>query len=148
MSDDVPEGYQPFVLDSPFLKHIRPVYQPHSDSRHSLGLRVAPYHCNELGIVHGGLLMTLADVALGNISDRPGGTPPCVTVSMSCEFSDGAREGDWIEASVDVEARQFLALRQLLPLRERRAHRTRQWRLQGSQTALSQVGGTWLRRDI
>ena len=102
MSDEVPEGYQPFVLDSPFLKHIGPVYQRHSETRHSLGLRVAPYHCNALGIVHGGLLMTLADVALGNISDRPGGTAPCVTVSMSCEFSAGAREGDWIEVSVDV----------------------------------------------
>jgi acyl-coenzyme A thioesterase 13 len=102
MSDFVPAGYQPFVLNSPFLRHIGPVFQCHSDNQHSLGLRVASHHCNALGFAHGGLLMTLADVALGNISALPGGTPPCVTVSMSCEFAAVAREGDWVEASVEV----------------------------------------------
>jgi len=59
---------------------------------------------NSHGIAHGGMLVTLADTALG-IALATSRTPPqpMVTVNLSTDFADAARAGDWIEAHVDIQ---------------------------------------------
>lgn len=50
------------------------------------------------------MLVTLADSALG-IAIAMSRTPPVpmVTVNLSTDFADVAREGDWVEARVDIQ---------------------------------------------
>jgi acyl-coenzyme A thioesterase PaaI-like protein len=61
------------------------------------------------GVFHGGMLMTFADAALGqaawDVTDRA----PSVTLSMQCQFLQGARNGDLIEV-VPILMRQTRAL--------------------------------------
>ena len=67
----VPEDFQP--LDpSPFTELIGPVYMRAGDSAPVLGVRIAGEHANRRGRAHGGLLMTLADIAttLQLVSDQ------------------------------------------------------------------------------
>lgn len=69
-----------------------------------LGLRVAAKHCNMRGTLHGGILATLADVALGYaiaFSTKP--PTGLVTANLTLDFAGTAKIGDWLEVRVDVQ---------------------------------------------
>lgn len=60
-------------------------------------------HCNRRGFVHGGLLCTLADIAMGyHAAARDGTLTPHVTASLDLAFVRPAQCGDWIEAHVEI----------------------------------------------
>jgi acyl-coenzyme A thioesterase 13 len=100
---DVPEGYEPLRRGGPFLHLFGPLYSRVVDGRQVIGLRVEEKHLNVRGIAHGGMLVTLADSALGIVLSTSRPTPqPMVTVSLSTDFADAARLGDWVEAHVDI----------------------------------------------
>ncbi|WP_428247681.1 PaaI family thioesterase [Ferrovibrio sp.] len=54
-------------------------------------------HLNGRGMVHGGMLMTFADQALGKTVYHAVDRQPCVTVSLNNQFVAPAREGDFLE---------------------------------------------------
>ncbi len=97
----VPADYQ--RLDAPpgFVRqiggfHVHP-------QRPVLGLRITPGHLNSIGVAHGGLLATLADTAFGVLLKRMlslPASPP--TVNLSLDYLSPAREGDWVEAEVEL----------------------------------------------
>ena len=72
----------------------------------SLGLRIEPRHCNSRGTCHGGLLATLADVALGyacaSPAARTGKGRNFVTVDLSLEYLASTQVGDWVQSEVAV----------------------------------------------
>lgn len=59
-----------------------------------LELRLAQYHCNRLGTVHGGVIMTLLDTAGMWACTDAGKAPVCPTVSLSCSFLKAVRIAD------------------------------------------------------
>jgi uncharacterized protein (TIGR00369 family) len=68
-----------------------------------IGLRIEPRHCNAIGIAHGGMILTLADVLLtvgSNIRARTSRFLP--TVNVTCDFIGPAKQGDWIEGRIEV----------------------------------------------
>jgi len=71
--------------------------------------------------------MTLCDIALGYRTTRSQTPSPMLTTaSVTTDFAGGAKVGDWVEAHVDVhKVGGRLALRQLLPDLQWRAHRAR-----------------------
>jgi acyl-coenzyme A thioesterase 13 len=84
------------------IEMIGPVYSRGEGAGLVLGLRAARKHCNMRGAVHGGILATLADVALGYslaFSTQP--PTAAVTANLSLDFAGAAREDDWIEAHID-----------------------------------------------
>jgi acyl-coenzyme A thioesterase 13 len=97
-------GFQPLFRSSPVIDLIGPVYSRGEGRDLALGLRAESKHCNMRGGVHGGILATLADVALG-YAMAFSTTPPTglVTVNLTLDFAGTARVGDWIEARVDVQ---------------------------------------------
>ncbi len=102
--DSVPEGFRPIQRGGPFLTALGPLYVNTSGETPVIGLRVEEKHLNTRGIAHGGMLVTLADSALGialAMSRTPPG--PMVTVNLSTDFADAARADDWIEAHVDIQ---------------------------------------------
>ena len=102
---EIPEGFK--VLrrgSSPFLSSLGPLYARNEGSGLVIGLRVMEKHLNTRGVAHGGMLVTLADSAMGIVIAMSRTPPhPMVTVNLSADFADVARAGDWAEARVDVQ---------------------------------------------
>ncbi|MBX3619674.1 MAG: PaaI family thioesterase [Rhizobacter sp.] len=103
-SHDIPAGFQPLVPGGTWLGHAGPLYQRDAaDGGVVIGLRLAQKHTNMRGIAHGGMLVTLADSALGrnmHLTRKP--SAPMVSVNLSTDFLGAARVGDWLEAHVQV----------------------------------------------
>lgn len=103
-----PPGFLLAPLDEGYLNLIGPVY----GARDSTGvwviaLKTGPQHANRYGMVHGGLLSTLADVAIGmNLSRAAATYTDAFTVNLSLDFLDSCQPGDWLEAHVTLTKRQ------------------------------------------
>lgn len=101
----LPEGYKPMVRQAPFWELAGPFYEKECDdgSRH-VGVRIEEKHCNVRGTAHGGLIATLADIALGyNIACATGWELPIATVNLTTDYAGAAQVGDWLEARVDIQ---------------------------------------------
>ena len=61
----MPAGYRPLPAASPFNELVGPLFEKRGEGVVALGLRVEKKHANSRGICHGGVLATLADLALG-----------------------------------------------------------------------------------
>ena len=98
----VPPGFKPLFRSSPAIDLIGPLYSRGEAADLVIGLRAERKHCNMRGTVHGGILATLADITLG-YSLAFSTEPPtaAVTANLSLDFAGAAKEGDWLEASVD-----------------------------------------------
>ena len=97
-------GFRPLERISPFLELIGPVYERRRDGSLALGLRIDGRHANRRGICHGGVLATLADIALGyTMSAVTGGKSSLVTASLTIDYAGSAKVGDWVEAAVEVQ---------------------------------------------
>jgi uncharacterized protein (TIGR00369 family) len=102
--DNIPEGFTPLVPGGTWLTHAGPLFQ--KDAPHGgvvIGLRIADKHTNMRGIAHGGMLVTLADSALGrnmHLTRKP--SAPMVSVNLSTDFLGAAKVGDWLEAHVEI----------------------------------------------
>jgi acyl-coenzyme A thioesterase PaaI-like protein len=60
-----PEGYAPHFRKSRFTDPWEPLYSCSTPREVSIGLWLAGAHCNSRGLVHGGLIASLADNAMG-----------------------------------------------------------------------------------
>ena len=101
---DIPENFKPLFRTSPVLELIGPLYCKGEGADLVLGLRAESKHCNARGSVHGGMLATFADVALG-YAVASASTPPsnAVTVNLNLDFAGSAKVGDWLESRVDIQ---------------------------------------------
>lgn len=99
----VPDGFVPYKEPSPFLDRVGPLYERDGDAvGFVLGLLVLEYHCNRRGFAHGGILVTLADMALGKTGERRSDPPASLlTASLTFDFVGVARHGEWVEARCD-----------------------------------------------
>jgi acyl-coenzyme A thioesterase PaaI-like protein len=98
----IPEGFRPYREPSPFLDRVGPLYEKDDEAGLKFGLLVLEHHCNRRGIAHGGLLITIADVALGKTVEWRS-VPPVrlLTTGVAYDFMGIAKQGDWIEAETD-----------------------------------------------
>jgi uncharacterized protein (TIGR00369 family) len=96
-----PAGFTP-VAGMGFSELAGPFFQKIEAGRLYRGLRVEPRHTNRLGIAHGGLLLTFADILLGATLRHALGNRPAVTVKLSTDLVNAARAGDWLEGVGEV----------------------------------------------
>jgi len=101
---NAPAGFQPLFRTSPVLDLIGPFFSKGKGADLVIGLRVEAKHCNARGTVHGGILATLADVALG-YTMATASTPPAnlVTANLTLDYAGTAKIGDWLETHVDIQ---------------------------------------------
>lgn len=66
---------------------------------------VTDKHMNSAGSVHGGMLMTFADMSMGQTSRLESGAKGGNTVSLNCDFVGPGRLGDVIESRVRITRR-------------------------------------------
>jgi uncharacterized protein (TIGR00369 family) len=107
-STDIPEGFQ---LDQRIQPHtfgglVGPFYSRREGNALSLGLRIEERHCNSRGTCHGGMLATLADMALGYAcalaGENDGAKRGFVTVDLSLQYLASTQVGDWVQSEVTV----------------------------------------------
>lgn len=100
---DFPPGYGPPRTNSAFGKYLGTLFEKiDADNVAWRALRIEPHHSNLAGIAHGGVLMTLADLALSQ-TIRHAGFAPTVTVRMTTDFLGPARIGDLVEGRGTVD---------------------------------------------
>ncbi len=98
---DIPEGYAQLPWHRGFGRQVGPLYcRDHAGGRW-FGFRVQEHHTNGLQNAHGGMLMTLADVAWGNLISVER-SALWVTVRLTCDFLSAAKLGDWVEAGSEL----------------------------------------------
>jgi uncharacterized protein (TIGR00369 family) len=101
---EIPKDFELTPLTSPFLELVGPFYIKDHNGGFIIGVQATKKHCNTRGFIHGGLISTLADFALGYNAARSGDTPIKVaTINLTTDFSGVAKLGDWLEAQVDVQ---------------------------------------------
>ncbi|WP_296223074.1 PaaI family thioesterase [Ralstonia sp. UBA689] len=97
----VPAGFEKLNKPSPFLTMLGPVYARGMGPSMVMGFHVGHHHLNRRGILHGGVVASLADAALGYCLAEPGdgngGAIAMSTASLTVDFIASAGEGDWIE---------------------------------------------------
>lgn len=117
MNDSIPDGFEPLSTNSPFYKHVGPLYCRKSENAVIMGLRIEEQHCNSSGRLHGSMVCAISDVALGhniglalaesgayeNVKQTEVRGAPIHTVSMSTDFVGAAKLGEWVEVHVDVQ---------------------------------------------
>lgn len=99
MSEAAPSDFEPARFSKGFLDHSGPYFLRRDQETIVVGLRVHEGHLNYVGVVHGGVLTTFADVALSlqiHELEVPSLLP--VTNSLTTNFLGAARLGDWLEA--------------------------------------------------
>jgi acyl-coenzyme A thioesterase 13 len=106
----VPDGYEPFS-PSPFGELVGPLYAGWRDSGPTIAVQVRSEHANRIGRAHGGLMMTVADIALTRAAVEQ--LPPSsrvATVDLHIAFLESVGEGEWLEAvpSIDRVGRSLI----------------------------------------
>ena len=98
-----PAGFAPHFRKSAVTDPWEPLYSRTIDGVVQIGLFIAPAHCNSRGLVHGGVIATLADNAMGlslgvaararNPDDAPHGF---LTVGLTLDYLAAAKIGQWL----------------------------------------------------
>jgi uncharacterized protein (TIGR00369 family) len=91
-----PPGYVETRLIDPFEIYVGPVFEQGPKGLRTFAFRVDERHVNMRGVIHGGMLMTFADAALGQAAWDACDHAACVTLNMQCQFLAPAKQGDLI----------------------------------------------------
>src|SRR5687767_13417647 len=101
---DIPAGFAPIFRTSPFIETIGPLYNTGSGASLVIGMRVHEKHTNARGTLHGGVLASIADIALGyGLATSTSPPTSMVTANLSVDFAGSAQIGDWIETTLDIQ---------------------------------------------
>ncbi len=98
-----PEGYEPHYRKSRVTDPWEPIYSRRTDEAVWIGLWAGEAHANSRGFVHGGVIASLADNAMGLSCgqglEAAGGL---VTVNLAIDYLGTARVGQWLAIEVTV----------------------------------------------
>ncbi|WP_427788871.1 PaaI family thioesterase [Brevundimonas diminuta] len=96
-------GWQTYNLRDTFDVVVGPFYaKPDPDGQMRCAFRAEQKHMNSGGRMHGGCLMTFADIAMFQIAYQEMEGASGVTVQLDSAFIDGAYVGELIEATGQV----------------------------------------------
>jgi acyl-coenzyme A thioesterase 13 len=104
MMEIIPEGFSLADFRGPYLQNGGPYYVKKQGESYLVALRVEDKHTNYMDIAHGGVLSTLADVALSwqvYLSEQP--NPAVTTTSLTTNFLASAKKGDWLVAAALID---------------------------------------------
>ena len=100
---DVPEGFERLFRKSPLTEPWEPLYSKRTEKSVIIGLRLARPHTNGRGLIHGGLIASLADIAMGySCVHALGGASSLLTIGLALDFIGTAQVGQWLSVESDV----------------------------------------------
>ena len=90
-----PEGFEQLPSGLGFADALAPLYRLVTDDKASFGLVVCEQHANTMGICHGGVLMTLADMTAAVGANMAKGVfAGSPTVNLAIDYISSARLGE------------------------------------------------------
>lgn len=100
---DVPEGFRPADLPSPFVVENGPLYWKDEDGKLVFGLRIEKRHTNAADTAHGGLIMTMIDMQMNMAINYQCKIERFIpTVSANVDFISAAPLGSWMEGRTEI----------------------------------------------
>jgi uncharacterized protein (TIGR00369 family) len=100
--DPLSNGWEVFEGQG-FVDHVGPFYvRKEASGLRSFGFVAEPRHANLIGVVHGGMLMTLADRALGVGAWDAAEGKPSVTIQFDMQFLSAVKMGEFAELAPEV----------------------------------------------
>src|SRR5258708_34525074 len=97
---NIPEGFERHFRKSPFTEPWEPLYSKRTDRSVIIGLRLAKPHTNGRGLIHGGLIASLADNAMGySCAQSTDWTTSFVTISLAFAYVAPAQTREWLAGS-------------------------------------------------
>src|SRR5258706_11375098 len=100
-----PPGYTETRLIDPFEIYVGPVFETGAKGAKWYALLVDSRHLNMRGVIHGGMLMSFADAALGQAAWDVCDHAHCVTLNMQSQFLAPAKAGDLVEVLPELTRR-------------------------------------------
>ena len=103
-ADNIPAGFGRAKFSSPFLDMAGPYYERQGEGCIIVATRINQGHINHIKVAHGGVLGTLADVALSyqvHRAEKP--ALPVATMNLNTNYLAAARLGDWVEAYARID---------------------------------------------
>lgn len=97
-----PGGYEELVPEGGFDALVGPLWRRPTPGGWTCAFRAEPKHANRRGVVHGGMLVSFADHALGMSVWTAVGEKPCATATLATDFVAAVRPGDWVECDAEV----------------------------------------------
>jgi uncharacterized protein (TIGR00369 family) len=103
-ADKIPPGFRVARIGGDFLAHNGPLYGKLDGSRVLVGFVVEQRHTNPLGICHGGMLATFADmlVPCANMYNLTRERRFLPTISLQIDYLSPARLGAWVQGEAQV----------------------------------------------
>ncbi|MBM3556649.1 MAG: PaaI family thioesterase [Alphaproteobacteria bacterium] len=98
----LPADLKEMAGNSPFSRHVGPFLERDIAEGAHRAFVARPEHANVQGMVHGGMLMTFADMVL-SAAIRKANLTPAVTVKVVTDFVGPARIGDLVEGTSRIE---------------------------------------------
>lgn len=102
---DFPDAFVVSDPDDPHETQAGLFYMRKDGPISEVYLHAARKHCNTGGMIHGGLLMTMADLALCAACRDGLEGERAITVSLNAEFLSAGQEGDFVEAKAELTRR-------------------------------------------
>ena len=103
MTINIPEGYSLIVSNTEFGRRNGPIFEKLESEGWVRGFRADEKHSNSYSVVHGGMLMTFADIVLARaVMEKV--KPPFVTLRLLSDFVSPALKGAWIEGRARVNS--------------------------------------------
>lgn len=99
-----PPGFTPANFSPGFLDRGGPYWIGGTDAGPLIGLRIEEGHLNYLDIAHGGVVSTLADVAMSYVVHASAMPRLAVsTATLTVNFLAGVKLGDWLVAVARID---------------------------------------------
>ena len=105
-----------------FSSSIGPSFARDDEGKIRVGVLVGPDTANEnIGIVHGGAILTFADIAMGYAVAQALGNAHCATAQLQYQFAGAARLGEFIicEPEIVRKTSQLVFARGLMRIDQR-----------------------------
>ena len=106
LADDPPDGFHPILPRVGFHMMMGQLYGRMENGALVVAFRCSPRHMNNHGSCHGGMLASFADFSAYGLrlaADLPVTSVP--TASLAVEYLRPVRQGDWVEARVELTRR-------------------------------------------
>jgi uncharacterized protein (TIGR00369 family) len=95
-----PVGFCRHFRQSPLTDPWEPLYSRKEGGVVSIGFHASAPHANSRGFVHGGMISSLADNAMGlSCGLALGGGASLVTINLAVDFLGTATLGQWVEVT-------------------------------------------------
>jgi uncharacterized protein (TIGR00369 family) len=98
--DPAADGWEA-VTGTNYGELIGPIWRHEDGGRLRFGLVVAQKHLNRNSILHGGMLMTLADLSMA-LTARRAHSKRHATIELNMQFVDSVRVGEFVESHAEV----------------------------------------------